>query len=84
MTLSGSTENHSWSFISVSDAIPIGEKLGEIRGKKEGKRETIKLAVRKSFHRLRSLGIDEKQAFQYICEDYPELTDKKIRRILSV
>ncbi len=65
------------------EGIPIGEKLGEIRGKKEGKRETIKLAVRKSYHRLRSLGIDEKQALQYVCEDYPEFEPEKIRRFLD-
>ena len=70
------------------EGIPIGEKIGEIRGKKLGKKEgiweTTRLAVRKSYHRLRSLGIDEKQALQYVCEDYPELTDKIIRGILSV
>ena len=53
------------------------------KGKKEGIWETTRLAVRKSYHRLRSLGIDEKQALQYVCEDYPEFEPEKIRGFLD-
>ena len=56
------------------------EEKGEIRGIKK----TMKMCIRTLFKRLLSAGIDKDQAFNYVCEDYPEYTRKEIRKILSI
>ena len=64
--------------------IETGEKRGEKRGIAKGRKTEKISAVLTLYRRLTTLGIEKEQAIQYVHDDYPDLSDHMIRKILSV
>lgn len=59
-----------------------GYELGEFRGKAEGKAEERLEGIRKLYLRIKKFGISDEAALQLVSEDYPNMTQEKIQKIL--
>ena len=63
--------------------IRIGKKQGEKRGIRIGKKQGIRRAVKAQCKCLMTLGLNKEQAIQYVRKDYPEVSVKKIQKIIG-